>query len=98
MRKSGRQHLPRDIEERGPVKEKERYFYKLLPNMEIKKTTATNEVEKVFVEKLKRDLNCVVWDAERSDKAKDHPHSAQGGVVPCDSDSGLWRWRSQISP
>ena len=45
-------------------------FYKLLPNMEIEKTTATNEVEKVFVEKLKRDLNCVVWDAERSDPSK----------------------------
>ena len=56
--KSGRHHLTRDTKERVFVTEKERFFYKLLPNMEMEKATATNEVEKAFfVGKLKRDFN-----------------------------------------
>jgi hypothetical protein len=39
------------------VTDKQRFFYKLLPNMEIEKATATNEVAKAFfVGKLKRDF------------------------------------------
>ena len=66
--------------------------------MEIEKATATHEVEKAFVGKLKRDFNVSSGTLNGVIQARDHPHSAQGGGVPCDSESGLWRWRSQIGP